>query len=385
MSVSLWQQAEQPRRLSVDLAIVGSGIAGLSAALEATRQGLRVALLERGQLGCGASGRNAGFLMRGADDNYAAAINHYGRPAAKALWQRTEENLAALRAEGIEQVPGYAPTPSCLLALDHEEEQALRASLDLLREDGFAADSLTPDADDIAANPSVRFGLINPNDATCQPMRVLEWLASKLPDGTLRTNQAVHAIKTDDASGRLMLATTSLRVDADHALICANAWLPTLVPALAGVIVPNRGQMIALHAGADECRFACAYYAHHGGEYFRRVDANTIIVGGCRRFFEEQERTEADATAIAANVQDRLEDFAAEILGKRFPIRTRWAGMMAFTPNHLPITGPTDDPRLWVCGGFTGHGMSLGYITAKQTIQAMLNKITNPPFPLGSA
>lgn len=378
MTISLWHQTEHPERIGVDLAIIGGGIAGLSAALEASRLGQRVVLLERHTIGAGASGRNAGFLMRGAADNYAAAIEQHGRDRAADLWRLTEDNLAELRAEGVDRVPGYAPTPSCLLALSDEEADELRASIDLLRADGFAAEALPSDADDVAAHAGVRFGLVNPNDAVCHPMRLLEWLAAKRPEGSIRLGEVVNTIEPAADGNRLCLRTNTLSIDTERVLVCANAWLPRLIPALAGTVVPNRGQMLALHAPSSACRLSHAYYANHGGEYFRRVDEHTIIVGGCRRDHESEERTDSDATT--PGVQRSLESFAEEILGQRFPVITRWAGTMAFTPDHLPITGPTADPRVWVCGGFTGHGMSLGFTTARRTVDAMHDGST-PPFP----
>ena len=109
----------------------------MSAAMALSRRGLRTAVVERGAVGSGASTRNAGFLMRGAAENYEAAIGLYGRELARLVWRWTEENLAGLRAEGIGALPSYRAVPSCLLALEEEELAELTRSQDLMREDGF--------------------------------------------------------------------------------------------------------------------------------------------------------------------------------------------------------------------------------------------------------
>ena len=59
--------------LSVDVAIVGGGIAGVSAAYLLARRGASVALVEARAIAAAASGRNAGFLLAGVAENFTAA------------------------------------------------------------------------------------------------------------------------------------------------------------------------------------------------------------------------------------------------------------------------------------------------------------------------
>lgn len=73
---------EEPLPARVDIAIVGSGFAGLSAALEAGRAGARVAVLDAGALGSGASSRSGGMVSSGQKLVLSEALK--GLPAAKA-------------------------------------------------------------------------------------------------------------------------------------------------------------------------------------------------------------------------------------------------------------------------------------------------------------
>jgi len=55
------------------------------------------------------------------------------------------------------------------------------------------------------------------------------------------------------------------------------------------------------------------------------------------------------------------------------PITARWAGTMGFSPDGLPLIGPVGGASSpWFCGGFTGHGMSMGYQAAHEAVDAML-------------
>jgi len=123
-------------------------------------------------------------------------------------------------------------------------------------------------------------------------------------------------------------------------------------------------------------------------------------VGGCRRQFAEGEATtDPEPTE---QVQAALMDFAGDIVGKPLQQTGAWAGTMGFSPDGLPLVGPVgptqthsgvdadaatqmSSPRLgsakngaaapgggvWFAGGFTGHGMSLGYVTGGLAVDAM--------------
>ncbi|TMF30408.1 MAG: FAD-binding oxidoreductase, partial [Chloroflexi bacterium] len=48
----------------------------------------------------------------------------------------------------------------------------------------------------------------------------------------------------------------------------------------------------------------------------------------------------------------------------------RWAGTMGFTESGLPLAGPVDGmPNVYICAGFTGHGMGFAFMTAKQVAE----------------
>ncbi len=89
--------------------------------------GLDALVIDGRYPGWGASGRNAGFLMRAAD-NYAAAVDDLCREDAKALWTLTENNLTRLRL-GIDRLPHYR-AGELLVAFDAEEAAQTLAARD---------------------------------------------------------------------------------------------------------------------------------------------------------------------------------------------------------------------------------------------------------------
>ncbi len=384
MTVSLWQRLEPvPVRLEADVAIIGAGISGLSAAIECEARGLKAAIIEQDFPGSRASGRNAGYLMRGAADNYAAAVRDLGRDRARFLWKWTEDNLKALRALGADTLPGFADRPSCLAALPGVEVEELKESANLLEKDGFRVELIRPGAgapdDPIWRSGLPVLGLVNPGDAVCSPVELVGLLRSRLSDTPVFTSSRVYAIDAGDTG--VTVRARNHTVHASHCLVCTNAYARELLPELEGIVVPNRGQMFAMRphdpAHAD---LAYAYYLNHGSEYIRSGPGGdgTVVVGGSRKHREAEERT--DAEGLNPAVQDRLERWAGELITDRYEVIARWSGIMGFSPDGLPIVRPTRDGlgRVWFCGGLTGHGMSMGHLTARHAVAAMLDGAPSP-------
>ncbi len=381
MTVSHWRRSTRPRDIEREVVVIGAGVCGVSAALHLQRRGVPCAVLERYTVGSGASQRNAGFLMRGAADNYAAAVGEFGRERARLAWRWTEENLAGLRAEGIERLVSYRAVPSCLLALTGEELGDLRASRAMMQEDGFEVGWVERGEDSIWRSAEARAlgGLLNPVDASVNPHELMAMLAGGLSEPVIENQEACEITSE---GGRVVVRTSDAQVRCRNVLVCTNAYGPLLLPRLAGLVLPRRGQMAAVNAPG--ARLDCSYYVNHGSEYLRQTPDGTIVVGGCRTYHAEREVGYDDTTTDY--VQRDIERFARRMLGTDFEITARWAGTMGFTPDGLPLIGPVaagdgggwPEGSVWFCGGFTGHGMSMAHRTSRAAVEAMLDGAPNP-------
>lgn len=379
MTASLWHASGPLAGRSTETVVIGAGITGLAAAIALERAGRRVVLLERHAPAAGASGRNAGYLMRGVAANYALAADRLGRDTARELWAFNEANIADLRAEGIERMPATRPRPSCLIALEQGEEEEIERSAAMLAEDGFDAELIRPGSsrasDSLWASDAPRLGLLNPHDAVCNPVELVGLLASKLEATELVRGCTVAAIVPDADDGGFAVRTTLGTITADRVLIATNAYAGALSERLAALVTPNRGQMLA--ARIPGARLDFSYYLNHGSEYVRQLDDETVIFGGCRTYHADHERTDRDRTTD--EVQRHIERFLARLVGVQYTVVHRWSGIMGFSPDELPMAGPLDDAgRLWFCGGYTGHGMSMAFRTATTAVRAMLGQARLP-------
>lgn len=394
MTVSVWQRSDSAASTRADLVVVGGGVCGLAAAIEAERRGLRVVVVERHAVGSGASGRNAGFLMRGAADNYVVARRLYGEELARRLWRISEENLEVLRSLGVGELGSYRAVPSCLVAFDETERGELIESHERLVADGFASGLIDTAGGagpgdrlfEVARSRGERLvALVNPDDASCDPCELLSMLRGRVK-GRILEHQEVCAIEPCGSGARVVTAAAC--VEAERVLLATNAYAALLVPSLLEVVRPRRGQMLAIEA--PECVLSMSYYANRGSEYFRHAGGARIVVGGCRTTAVDEEVGYEDRTTDG--VQGAIERFAMRVLGlDRLDVRARWSGVMGFSADGLPLIGRVEiqtrdggvwrDAPVWFCGGFTGHGMSLGVRSAQVAVAEMVDG-TKGPFPL---
>jgi gamma-glutamylputrescine oxidase len=377
MTISLWQRTPTHEIEQCDVAIIGAGITGLSAAIELESRGISCIVLESDFAGSKASGRNAGYLIRGAAENYALACDNLGRETARYLWEWTQQNLIGLKQLGLESTTGFAHRPSCVVATGEPEHTQLIEAHQLMNEDGLSVSLIDPsNAPDDAlwrsGKPTI--GLLNPEDAVCSPIDLVQLLAASLASTPVFEHAEVYRIEDD--GNRIRLRTRPVDVICSRVLVCTNAYAAELIRELDGIIKPNRGQMLAITPeNPRDANLEFAYYLNHGSEYVRSAANGQIIFGGARTYHADNERTSADE--ISDEVQARLERFVRELITENYRVDARWSGIMGFSPDGMPVITQTrvhtlENPNVWFCGGLTGHGMSMGYQTGRHAARVML-------------
>jgi len=178
------------------------------------------------------------------------------------------------------------------------------------------------------------------------------------------------------------LTTPQGTLHAGKLVLATNAWLPALAAQLGQVwlaesLTPIRGQMLATEPLAEQV-FPCPCAADHGYQYWRQV-AGRLLVGGWRN---QSFATEAVADELpACEVQQHLDAFVHETLNlPQVRIAARWAGVMAFSADALPLVGPlAGTEHCFLGGGYTGHGNAYAVHAA-----AMLSEMVQGNEPEGA-
>jgi gamma-glutamylputrescine oxidase len=332
-----------------DVEIVGAGITGISAALTLATAGRRVRVHDARRVAEGASGRNGGFALRGGAMPYNRAREWLGAERAAAYWLLTErslDRLAALAGDALRR------TGSLRLAADDAEADELRAEFEGLREDGFEAEWRTRLLD--GRFPAAIF---HPGDAAVQPARLVRRLAARAADAGVAIAERHRVASLDDLRAELVLVAT-------------DGYPSGLLGPVEGLIIPTRGQMVATEP-IGERLFACPHYGRHGFDYWQQTPDGRILAGGFRDFALESEFTADEVTT--PTIQDALDAFVCELVGRAVAITHRWAGIFGLVLDFLPVAGRLpDSDRVWVAGGYSGHGNVLGFMCGDLVAKAML-------------
>jgi glycine oxidase len=329
------------------VAVVGGGVIGLAVAWRARQRGLEVLLLDRGDLGAGASRAAAGMLapVAEADAQERALLAHNLESARR--WPSFAAELADVTGVDV----GYRACGTLLVARDRDEaehverERALRERLGLAVERLLGSEARRREP---ALAPSLRLALALPDDHAVEPARVIAALVEAC------SRAGVH-VRTGVAVADLAA------LPAERVVIAAGAWSGQ---ALAGVpkpppVRPVKGQALRLRdpSGPGLC------------DHVLRFEGGYLVPRGDGRYYlgATMEERGFDTAVTALGVYELLREAAEVIPGVlELEIDEAFAGLRPGTPDNAPIVGtdPADARVVWATGHFR-NGILLCPLTAE--------------------
>jgi len=344
----------RPLDRAPEVEVVGGGITGCSCATALAAGGVRVRLYEAREIATGASGRNGGFALRGGAMAYHHARKWLGADRAREYWRWTEGYLDRMEELGGD---AFRRTGSLRLAADEEERDELRAEFEALEEDGFEAEWIDRPGGALAG----RFpaAIHHPPDAVLQPAHLVRRHAQAAADAGVEIREQTRVGSVDD-------------LEADSVVVATDGYPSGLLGVLEGLILPTRAQMLATEP-LPELLYERPHYGRQGFDYWHQRPEGTLLVGGFRDASLESEFTDEEETTKP--IQDALERFTEELLGTRPKITHRWAGIFGLVLDFLPVVGRVpEQERVWVAGGYSGHGNVLGLACGELVAGAILGK-----------
>lgn len=376
-----------------DVAVVGGGLAGLSAALELASRGLAVRLLEARELGWGASGRNGGQAIHGLACDQELIERQLGADDARRVWAMSIEALELLR-ERMQQHRIACDWQDGWLGLATSPRKARRLAAWAERiERGYDYPLQRIDAaqvPDWIASRRYHGGVFDPRSGHLHPLRYTRGIArAAIAAGASLHEQTPVVALQRGRPHRLRTARATL--SAERVLLAGNVYLGDLAPALEPRIMPagtyiacsealaaeRAAQLIPSRAAVCDTDFVL--------DYFRTTGDHRLLYGGrvsysTRTPRDLRESMRQRMIATFPQLQDLRVDYA-------------WGGFVDITMNRAPDFGRSDDD-VYHLQGFSGHGLALTGLAGRLVAEAIcgdasrfdvFTRLRHRPFPGGRA
>jgi gamma-glutamylputrescine oxidase len=377
--------------IEADVAVVGAGFTGLSAALELRARGFTVALLDQGAIAWGASGRNGGQICTGFSPGLAPLEAALGREAAQTCFDISEEakvlttdRIARYRI-GCDLKPGQlvcAPRARHMTHLEHEHEALARY--------GYTRTSLLTKAElqERLATEAFCGALHDDGAGHFHTLNYAIGLARALKGegGLIYENSKVTEVHQ---GARPVVVTGKGEVRARFVVMACNAYLDGLLPPLEPRVMPVASYVVTTEPLGDNRARAlirdddAVADANFVVDYFRLTADSRLLFGGRASY---SARHPSD---LAGSMRPRILRVFPQL--SDVAMSHAWGGYIGITYNRLPDVGRLGD-NLYYVQGFSGQGVTLSGMLGKLMAEAiageaerfeLFTRVRHLPFPGG--
>ncbi len=378
---------------AVDVAVIGAGFTGLSAARTLAKRGAKVAVLESETIGWGASSRNGGMVLTGMKLGVNKLISMYGRERTQRMYAASLASMDSVeqivREEAIDCDFSRCGHLEVACKQKHFDDYARQAEV-IAREFKHTLRVVQKHELSSEIGSTIYYGgMVDEVSAGANPARYVAGLAraAMKAGAEIFEHARVETIERDSRQGDpgWKLATSRGPLWAHEVFVGTSGYTGRATPALQKKIIPIGSFIITTEvlpeALAHELspRNRMIYDSKNYLYYYRLTPDRRMLFGGRAAFFPETDQTVRKSAEILRrgmiDVYPKLRDARIDYV---------WGGTLDFAFDIMPHAGQLDG--MYYAVGYAGHGVAMATYQGQKIAELMAgDKPENPfvgiPFP----
>ncbi len=377
------EHAATPLLSKVDVAVIGGGFTGLSAARTLAKRGINVAVLEAETIGWGASSRNGGMTLTGLKPSMQSVIKKYGRDLAKQLFQASLDSV-----DTVEQVVqeenidcGFKRYGHLYAASKPHHFDSFYDEVDFMaKEFNHNVRIVQPnELRDEIGSAMYHGGIVDEVSGGLNPAQYVAGLARAAEKAGASLHARAGVTSLTRRGTRFFIQTQRGNLEAEKVLVGTSGYTGSVTKKLQRKIIPIGSFIIATEKLSDALTSELSpknrmiFDSLHYLNYFRLWD-NRMIFGGRAAFFPENKNSIARSAEILRRemirVYPQLKNASVEFV---------WGGTLDFAFDMMTHVGEMDG--VFYSLGYAGHGVAMASHLGKTVAEAMINgNIKEHPF-----
>jgi len=371
----------------VDVAVVGAGFCGLSAARTLAKRDVRVAVLEAQAIGWGASCRNGGMVLTGMKLPVPTLIARYGREAVGRMYAASLDSI-----DLVEQIVKEEQIECSFSRSGHLEVACKPAHFDAFVESAAEIKRefnhhlrIVPKGEldaEIGSNV-YHGGMVDETSGGLNPAQFVAGLgnAARGAGALLYDNARVTRISSVWKGGQqvFLVETSRGRISAKEVILASGAYTTEATPSLRKKVIPIGSYIIATEplpadlARRVSPRNRMIYDSKHFLYYYRLTPDNRMLFGGRAAFFPESENTVRESAEL---LRQGMIGVYPQLRGVQ--VDYVWGGTLDFAFDLMPHSGRIDGMHFAL--GFAGHGVAAATWMGAKLAGAICGDADDNPF-----